>query len=367
MSERLTAWQRLRTRFDWTLFALIAALGAAGLLNLWSAVRDRQPQLLRTQLVWLALGVAVFVAVALVDTRRILRWAYLLYGLGVGALAWVILAGRAAGGARRWLELGPLSVQPSEMVKVLLVLALARHIHDAPSLKERTFRHLLVPLFLVGVPALLVAAQPDLDNALILVLIFASIMLTARLSLKTWGSILLVAALAAGPIYKYGLRDYQRDRVLAFLNPEANEATAWQPRHAMNALGSGRVWGKGYLEATYLRVRGLPALWTDYPFAMVGEEWGFLGCALVVCLAAALVLWILKVSRDARDRFAAMLCIGCAAMFFWQSLINIAMVSGLLPVAGATLPLVSYGGSSLLAVMFALGLVMNVSVRRFPR
>ena len=366
MSERLSAWQRLRTRFDWILFGLIAALVSAGLLNLWSAVRDRQPGLLRAQLCWLGLGGVVFVATTLVDSRRILRAAYLLYAMGVGTLAWVLFAGRAAGGARRWLELGPLSVQPSELVKVLLVLALARHIHDAPSLVERTFRHLLVPLLLVGAPALLVAAQPDLDNALIMVLIFGSVMLTARLSLRTWVSILLVCAAAAGPIYKYGLRDYQRERVVAFLDPSANEATAWQPRHAMNALGSGRVWGKGYLDATYLRVRGLPALWTDYPFAMVGEEWGFLGCAFLVCLAGALVLWILKVSRDARDRFSAMACIGCAAMLFWQSLINIAMVSGLLPVAGATLPLISYGGSSSLAVMFTLGLVMNVSVRRRP-
>jgi len=191
------------------------------------------------------------------------------------------------------------------------------------------------------------------------------VMLVARLSLKTFAGIVAIAVLAAAPLWEYGLHDYQKNRVLAFINPALNPASAWQPKQAMNAIGSGRFLGKGFLQGTQIRLRALPALWTDFPFAVWAEEWGFLGCLVVLIAYAFLILWAVKIGREARDRFGMAICIGVAAMLFWQVAINIGMVSGLLPVMGVTLPLISYGGSSMLTVMIAMGLVMNVSVRRF--
>lgn len=361
----IVSWRKLRFRFDWTLTLAMSAVAAFGLLNLWSAVRERQYQLFARQISWLAMGLALFLLAASFDYRRLARLGYVIYGFGITLLVAVLGAGKLAGGARRWFDLGAFHFQPSELVKVFFIVALAKHIHDAPALEGRTLKHLVVPVGLAGLPILLVAWQPDLSNALIMSLVFLTVMLTARLQLRTWAGIMVIAVLALAPFWEYGLRDYQRNRILAFINPALDPATAWQPRLAMNAVGSGRVIGKGFLQGTQIRLRNLPALWTDFPFAVWAEEWGFLGCLAVLVAYAVLILWVLKIGREARDRFGATLCVGCAAMLFWQLLFNMGMVTGLLPVAGVTLPLISYGGSSLLSTMMALGLVMNVSIRRF--
>jgi rod shape determining protein RodA len=191
------------------------------------------------------------------------------------------------------------------------------------------------------------------------------VVIIARLRGKTLAGIVVAGALAIAPLWEYALHDYQRNRVLAFINPALDPATAWQPRQAMNAVGSGRFIGKGFLQGTQIRLRSLPALWTDFPFAVWAEEWGFIGCVAVLVAYGLLVLWVLKIGREARDRFGITVCVGVASMIFWQVTVNIGMVTGVLPVVGVTLPLISYGGSSALTIMLALGLVMNVSVRRF--
>ena len=352
-------------RFDSTLTGLTLIILIFGLLNLWSALQGRQPELASRQLFWLALGSSLAAVVAVVDYRRIARASYLLYAVGVGLLAYVDVAGKVAGGARSWLHIGPMALQPAEMMKPLLVLALARHIQNAPSVKERRLKHLLVPIALTGVPVALVAVQPDFGTAVIYSLIFVTIMITARFSLGTWAGLVGVAAGAAVPIWKFGLYDYQRGRILAFINPALDPDRAWQPQQAMHAVGSGRLFGKGYLEATQVRARSLPALWTDFPFAVFAEEWGFAGAVALIGCFALLILWLLKIARDARDRLGAIVCIGSAAMIFWQCVLNLGMVIGVLPVTGLTLPLISYGGSSLLTTLVTLGLCLNVSMRRF--
>ena len=362
---KFVSWRKLRFRFDWTLTLAVLAVVGLGLLNLWSAVRERQLHLFAQQLSWLALGAVTFLLVATFDYRLIARLGYLFYALGLLLLMGVLAMGKVVGGSRRWFDLGPFHFQPSEIMKVLLILALAKYINDSPALQGRTLRHLALPMALAGVPILLIASQPDFSTALIVGLIFLSMMLTARLALKTFGGFMVLAALAAAPLWEYALRDYQKNRILAFINPSLNPASAWQPRQAMNAVGSGRFIGKGFLQGTQIRLRSLPALWTDFPFAVWAEEWGFLGCLVVLGAYAALILWALKIAREARDRFGTAVCIGCASMLFWQVTINIGMVTGVLPVMGVTLPLISYGGSSVITVMVALGLVMNVSVRRF--
>ena len=210
---------------------------------------------------------------------------------------------------------------------------------------------------------LLIAKQPDFGTAFLVLLIFFTIMMSARLKLKTLAAILGLATLAAAPIYQHLLHEYQRKRVEAFFNP--NSEGAYQARQALNAIGSGRFFGKGFLHGTQIRLRNFPALWTDFPFAVWAEEWGFVGCAVLLLAYLVVILWILKIAGEARDRFGATVCVGVAAMLFWHVIINVGMVSGTLPVVGVTLPLISYGGSSILTTAAALGLVMNVSVRRF--
>jgi len=363
IAMRTISWRKLRFRFDWTLTLAMLAIVGLGLVNLWSALQDRGPQLFSKQVSLFGVGFCLFLGVATLDYRTISRWAYLLYGAGVAMLVAVLLFGRVVGGARRWFDLGPMHVQPSEGVQLLTVLALGKYLNDWPALEGRTFRHLAIPVAIVSVPVLLIARQPDLGTAFLIFLAFLTVMLTARLKLKTLAAIVGLAVISASPIWRYGLHEYQRKRVEALLDPHA--AGAWQSRQALNAIGSGRFTGKGFLQATQIRVRRLPALWTDFPFAVWAEEWGFLGSILVLGAYLFLILWVLKIASEARDRFGATACVGVAALLFWHVAINIGMVIGVLPVVGVTLPLISYGGSSVLTVMAALGLVMNVSIRRF--
>jgi rod shape determining protein RodA len=360
---RLVSWRKVRFRFDWTLTLSGASIAALGLLNLWSAVHDTHSHLFTQQVSWLALGAAIFVGVAMLDYRLISRLSYIFYGAGVVLLLAVLIAGKMVGGGRRWFELGPFHVQPSEIMQVLTVLALGKYFNDSPALEGRSWRHLAVPVLIVSLPASLVAKQPDFGTAFLILAIFFTIMLTARLKLKTLATIIVMAVLASAPVYQHLLHEYQRKRVEAFFDPRSEGA--YQARQALNAIGSGRFLGKGYMHGTQIRLRHFPALWTDFPFAVWAEEWGFLGCLVVLLLYTFLILWILKIASEARDRFGATVCVGVAAMLFWHVAINVGMVSGILPVVGVTLPLISYGGSSVLTTMVALGIVMNVSVRRF--
>lgn len=362
---RIVSWRKLRFRFDWTLTAAVLSVTALGLLNLWSAVRERQFGLFAQQISWLALGGLTFLVVASFDYRLIARLGYILYGIGAAILLAVLAVGKVVAGSRRWFDLGPFHFQPSEPMKVLLIIALAKYINDRPAPEGRTLRHLFIPLVLAAIPVLLIAAQPDFSTAVLCALVCLTMMLIARLDLRTFGGIVALAVLAAAPLWEYVLHDYHKNRILAFINPALSPASAWQSQQAMNAIGSGRFIGKGFLQGTQIRVRSLPALWTDFPFAVWAEEWGFLGCLVVLAAFGFLIIWAIKIGREARDRFGMALCLGCAAMLFWQVSINIGMVSGVLPVMGVTLPLISYGGSSLITTMIALGLVMNVSVRRF--
>ena len=360
---KAVGWRKLRFRFDWTLTLSALTVAALGLVNLWSAVHERQANLFTQQISWLGLGAAVFLGVAAFDYRNIARLGYVGQVIGVLMLVGVLVFGKMVGGGRRWLDLGAFHLQPSELIQLLTIIALGKYLNDSPALEGRTWRHLAIPVVIVSLPVLLIAKQPDFGTAFLVLLIFFTIMMSARLKLKTLAAIMGLATLAAAPIYQHLLHEYQRKRVEAFFNP--NSEGAYQARQALNAIGSGRFFGKGFLHGTQIRLRNFSALWTDFPFAVWAEEWGFVGCAVLLLAYLVVVLWILKIAGEARDRFGATVCVGVAAMLFWHVIINVGMVSGTLPVVGVTLPLISYGGSSILTTAAALGLVMNVSVRRF--
>ncbi|HVZ70810.1 MAG TPA: rod shape-determining protein RodA [Polyangia bacterium] len=360
---KIASWRKVRFRFDWTLTMSALLVVALGLLNLWSAVHDRQSHLFTHQISWLALGMLIFVGIATLDYRLISRLSYVFYGVGLALLVGVLAFGKMVGGGRRWFDLGSFHVQPSELMQVLTVLALGKYFNDSPALEGRSWRHLAMPVLIVSFPAMLIAKQPDFGTAFLILAIFFTIMLTARLKLKTLAAIAGMAVIAAFPIYQHLLHEYQRKRVEAFFNPTSEGA--YQTRQALNAIGSGRFLGKGFMQGTQIRLRKFPALETDFPFAVWAEEWGFIGCFVVLVAYSFLILWVIKIASEARDRFGATVCVGVAAMLFWHVAINVGMVSGLIPVVGVTLPLISYGGSSLLTTMVALGVVMNVSVRRY--
>ena len=187
----------------------------------------------------------------------------------------VLLFGKTVGGGRRWFDLGPFHLQPSELVQLLTIIALGKYLNDSPALEGRTWRHLAVPVLIAALPVLLIAKQPDFGTAFLLLLIFFTIMMTARLRLKTLVTIVGLATIAAFPIYQHLMHEYQRKRVESFFNP--NSDGAYQARQALNAIGSGRFFGKGFLHGTQIRLRHFPALWTDFPFAVWAEEWGFAG------------------------------------------------------------------------------------------
>lgn len=361
------ALSRMRSQFDWPLFATIVVLVAMGLVNLWSATRVAPKGLYSQQLAWLAAGTVIFIAVALSDSRLYDRMAYVLYAVVIVVLVSVLVGGKVVNGSRRWIGIGPLGGQPSELAKVALILAFAKlFATDVVDLRLRPWRYIGIALGLFALPGLLIAKQPDLGTALILFLIAMTVVMVVPLQLHVKLITMGIEVALGILVYFFKLHGYQKRRLLTFLDPTLDPSGAgWHARQALVAVGSGRWIGKGWTHGTQNQLQFLPEHWTDFPFAVWAEEWGFVGCLVLLACYAVLVLWALNLASEARDRFAQGVCLGCAALLFWHVTFNIGMVIGVLPVVGVTLPLVSYGGSSLLTVMITLGLLMNVSIRRY--
>lgn len=359
--------RRLISHFDWVLFLLTLALLGVGVLAVYSATFEGDHQfsaLVVRQLSWVAMGlVCMFVAFA-VDYRRLDRWVYVLYGISIVLLILVPVLGSFGGGARRWINLGVFSLQPSELAKVTLQLVLARYYSRYAPTDGYRLRDLLFPTVLVAIPAGLVLAEPNLGTTVILGLIFLTLTFASGIRV---GSLLLVVAAGGGvlPLLWQHMKPYQKQRVLSFLNPDQDPLGAgYHMIQSKITIGSGMLWGKGFLQGTQNRLDFLPEKHTDFVFAVVAEEWGFVGAVVLLALYGALLAKLLTIAWQARDRFGFCLAIGAASVVFWQLLINLGMNLGVLPVVGVPLPLLSYGGSSLLTVMMSLGLALNVSTRR---
>jgi len=361
----MRALTKLRQHFDWPIFAAALLVALMGVANLYSATSSTKLMLGRQQVYWLCAGTVLFLITTAVDYRVLNRWAYLLYGLGLCLLGAVLIVGRNVNGAQRWLQIGPIGGQPSEIMKVLMIIALAKYLHDDPVVEGRSVKHLVLPFVVVGIPMLLILRQPDLGTAMLFFLVFLSVMLLVKLKLRSIITLFLTAVLSLPLTWSYLLKDYQKQRIFTFLNPSSDPSGAgWHLRQSLFAIGSGQFWGKGYMHGTQNQLHFVPERWTDFPFAVWAEEWGFVGSAFLLGLYLFIILWIVMLASQARDRFGAVLCVGVASLFFWHTVINIGMVTGLVPVVGVTLPLMSYGGSSVITFMVALGLVMNVSIRK---
>lgn len=361
--------RRLLYHFDWTVFGLTMALAGVGLLSVVSASwsgpsRPLHPLVVR-QLVWIATGAVAMVTVVMFDYRALAIYAYPLYGVALGLLAAASMFGRVTGGSRRWLNLRLFSVEPSEVAKLALVLVLVRYLREEPPPGGLRMRQLIIPGLLLAVPAAMVLKQPDLGTMVILVLIAATLIFAGGLNLRT---LLVVAlgAILAMPVAWHYLKPYQRQRVVSFVNPQSDPLGAgYHIIQSEIAVGSGGQWGKGFLKGTQARLNFLPEQTTDFIFSAFAEEFGFVGALMLLGLYGALVARGLWIARHARDRFGALLALGLSAMIFWQAAINIAMATGMVPVVGIPLPLVSYGGSSLIALMAGMGVLISINTRRY--
>lgn len=361
--------RRMFYHFDWTVFVLTIAIALLGLVSVLSASyagpnHPLHPLVVR-QLIWIGAGGLAMAAMVAFDYRALGSYAYAFYVGAVGLLVAVSLVGHATGGSRRWIHLGVLSFEPSELAKLAIILVMVRYLRDEPPRGGLRLRHVAIPGLLLAVPAVLVLKQPDLGTMLTLCLIFVTLIFASGLNLRTLG-ILSLTALLIAPIGWHYMKPYQRGRVMSFLDPQSDPLGAgYHVIQSEIAVGSGGSWGKGFLEGSQSRLNFLPEQTTDFIFSVFAEEFGFAGSILLLSLYAGLVGRGLWIARHARDRFGSLLALGLTAMIFWQSAINISMATGLLPVVGIPLPLVSYGGSSLIALMASMGLLISINTRRY--
>ncbi len=360
----MSRWRRFRASVDWVLVLTVASICAVGLLNLYSAVHGtRHAGKYDQQVRFVIVGAIAFALFTALDYRALLRLAWIGLGLAIVALVVVDLVGRGAKGSERWIYVGAVGGQPSEVAKLAVIMVLAKLIQDTSGSKMS--RQGIVPrVVALVVPVLLIAIQPDLGSATLLTLIMLSVGFLALRDL--WPMVYtLFAMFLFVPILWETMHDYQKSRILAFLDPSADPTgTGWHTRQSIFAVGSGQILGKGFMDGTQNQFDFLPEHWTDFPFSVWAEEWGFLGSLLLLAMFAFLIVWILNVALRARDHAGAVLCLGVAAMTFWHVVVNIAMVLGMAPVVGVTLPFISYGGSSLVTFFVGMGLVGSVSMRR---
>lgn len=361
--------KRMLLNFDWLILIVTTLLCGIGLVVIYSAGYDPQTASSKPMIKQAAsfgLGALACLIAIILSPGTWRRLAWPIYIIGCILLIAVMFKGTVAGGARRWLVIGGFRMQPAEFTKLGLILLYARLFSsETAPLNGYNLKTLIIPVLLLVVPAVLIAKEPDLGTALCHVLIAASMLLVAGIQRGSLIKIVIVGAVLAVPTWSV-LKDYQRKRVLNFLSPEMDPlGTGYHAIQSKIAVGSGAVTGKGFLQGTQTQLRFLPEQTTDFIFSVLAEEWGFLGSIFVIGLYGLLIFRLLRVSSRSADSFSAYVAFGVAAMMFWHVVINIGMVIGIVPVVGVTLKLMSYGGSSLIAAMVGIGIVLGVSVRRY--
>jgi len=350
---------------NWGLVLLISIVAFIGLAMLYSVAGGSIHPWALSQSWKVAIGLMILVVAAMVDIRTWLSLAYPLYAASLLMLIAVVIAGHVGKGAERWVTLGPLGLQPSEFMKVTLVLALSRFLHGKSVEEISKPLNLGLALAIVGIPAVFVVLQPNLGTTLIILADGASLLFLAGLS--WWWILPTLATLAAAvpTAWQFVLHDYQKRRVLTFLNPESDALGAgWNITQAKIAIGSGGVTGKGFLGGTQSKLNFLPEKQTDFIFTNFAEEFGFTGCVALLILFAVIIGYGVQIASSARSQFGRLLAMGLTLNFFFYIMINASMVMGLIPVVGIPMPLISYGGSAMFSVMWGFGLLMSVHVHR---
>ncbi|MGC2411114.1 MAG: rod shape-determining protein RodA [Stellaceae bacterium] len=352
---------------QWGLVLLITAISSIGFAMLYSAANGNLHPWASRQMTHFAIALMPMIVAGLIDVRYWFRAAYWIYGGSLLLIIAVDLHGITGMGALRWIDLGVIQLQPSEIMKIALVLALARYFHSLPPEYTGRISRLIVPALMVVVPAALVLKQPDLGTAMMLVASGAVLFYLGGVRLWVFASGMLAAA-AAAPLAWSMLRDYQKTRLVTFLDPDRDPLGAgYHILQSKIALGSGGVFGKGFMLGTQSHLSFLPEKQTDFIFTMIAEEFGLVGGLALLSLYVLLIAYAFAIALRSRSQFGRLLGLGIAVNFFLYAFINTAMVMGLIPVVGVPLPLISYGGSAMVTVMFGFGLVMNIGIHRDVR
>ncbi len=359
--------------FDRWLFLAVAFICASGLANLTSALSAYEGhsrlgglgELYMSQFYWVLTGMAVAGLLVVIDYRNLERFANVSFGGGLFSLALVYALGDASRGANRWLQFGSFSFQPSEFVKLGVILAVAKWIHDDNQTEPRTLWELRVPLLITAVPTAIVMAQPDLGTSLVFVSCAGAMLAMTRIRRSAIVTVAIAFPTVSVLAWTYYMKDYQKARITSFLEPEKDvTGIGWHALQSRVAIGNGGLLGEGYKQGTQNQFNLLPDQYSDFPFAVFAEDWGFVGCVVLLSVYAFICIWAVHVASQAKDRFGAALAIGCGAMFFTHTVFNVGMAIGVLPVVGIALPFFSYGGSSMVAMFMAMGMLMSVSMRR---
>lgn len=356
--------KKILKHLDWWLLASLVCIMAIGITNLYSASAATNRPFAIKQAVWYAVGLVGITALISLDYRKLQRFVYPLYALTLFCLLLVDIIGASAKGAQRWLALGFFNFQPSELAKLTTIILVA-HLFSKTGKLNHSFKDILLPAALLSIPFGLILMQPDLGTAGLVALIAVTMVFMAGLRWTTL-VLLFLSVISVLPFGWRFLKPYQKDRILSFLNPESGVKT--EGYHALQskiAIGSGQINGKGFLQGTQAHLSFLPESHTDFAFALWAEEWGMVG-SLVLLLIYFILLWRgVRIASETKDRFGALLASGVVIMLFWQISINCAMVTGVFPVVGVPFPLISYGGSSVVMTLAAIGLLLSIKVSRY--
>jgi len=351
--------------FDWLLFFAVIFLFVLGLAVIFSSTFQTEAQYQSNainQLVYGGVGLLIFVLFAFLDYRLFKNYSAVIYIILVGILILVAVFGKTVFGATRWIDLGFFQLQPSEISKLLLIIALAKYFAQHAAEMDQ-LKHIVKSGIYMGIPLILVALQPDLGTALTFFVIWLMMLLVSNARKIHLFFIGIFGALAT-PVFWQLLKDYQKSRILVFLNPQSDPTGAgWNITQALIAIGSGRFWGRGLGHGPQSQLNFLPAKHTDFIFAVLAEEMGFLGALILIIFFFILLFRILRASKLARDNFGMFLCVGIFAMIFFHVFVNIGMNIGIMPVTGIPLPFISYGGTAIVVSFAAMGLVESV-IRR---
>ncbi|MDX9720433.1 MAG: rod shape-determining protein RodA [Myxococcota bacterium] len=364
-SVRQSRLRSFALSFDWVLLGLVLAIASVGILNLYSAAAVLPQPLHTVQIVWLGVGTLFFALPAsIIDYRFFERWAYLFFAVVSFLLLLVLLVGKEYNGSRRWIDLGFTHFQPSELMKIAVVIAFARYFSQHEKKGGWGLRDLAGPFGLLLIPMFLIFQEPDLGTTILVLLLGVSVAWFEGIK-RSSVIIVVLASIAVAPFAWAGMKPYQKDRIKTFLQIEEDPyGRDWQVKNSVIAVGSGGLTGRGFGQGSQIRKGFVPEPENDFALSNWAEEQGFVGTSLLLLLYLALILWSLRIASHARDRFGTLLSVGLAAIIFWQVIVNVGMVLRWAPVVGITLPLVSYGGSSVVTILICIGLLMNVSVRR---
>ncbi len=347
------------SRYSWLLL-LTALLCLAGLANLYSISLSTGLGAFKKQLIWVIAGLLAAAAISRTRPSTLKKHSLTFYLFFLALLALIFVFGKTVSGSRSWFQVGPVSVQPSEFIKIGIIMALANYYANEVAAKENyNSAELLKPMAFLLVPAAAVIAQPDMGTAITILLTGSSVILLLGISRKALLKIIIIALISILPAWHLLLKDYQKERIYSFMDTSSDPfGISYNSIQSQIAIGSGMGYGKGFSLGSQSNLNFLPAHHTDFAFSVISEEWGFRGSVFILLLYFSIILFILNIATSLEDRFSMIACFGIAAMFFWHAVINVAMVTGLMPIIGTPLFFISYGGSSTLTAFIGIGMVL---------